>query len=112
MPDSVREVSPALEVAQHSAALVPLCGDCLEDNGLCAQHARDVLPQLARAAWLRLIGLTHTEQTALQEDRSAAIAAPTTVSDASARHAERKRAARHASKLRRATKRFLTAIAA
>lgn len=110
MPNSVREVSYALEVAQHSAALVPLCDDCLEDQGLCQQHARDVLPQLARAAWLRLIGQILTEQTQRQDADAVIPEAP--VSDANARHAERKRAARHASKRRRATKRFLTAIAA
>lgn len=91
--------SYALELAQHVAALIPLCDDCQTDTGLCRQHARDVCPQLARAAWLRLIGQSLTEQKARQDQDTPLPDAP--VSDASIAHAERKRAARTASRQRR-----------
>lgn len=108
LPDYTRKRTPELETAITAASFVPLCDRCLQPHnlGLCERHARDILPQLARASWLRLIGIFLTEQTKLQT------AAP--VYSAHERYAINK-AQRHAAKrAARAQRRqsFLAQIAA
>lgn len=63
-------LSPALSQAftlQLATALeLALCLDCEAKEGLCSAHRWEVLPQLARPAWVRLMGATEAEQTDLQ----------------------------------------------
>lgn len=42
----------------------PVCSECVEQRGLCGRHQcrQAVLPQLAKPAWVRLIGQHLTEQ--------------------------------------------------
>ena len=37
----------------------PLCPQCVSSEGLCAHHAKSVLPQLAQPGWYRLVGVQH-----------------------------------------------------
>jgi hypothetical protein len=82
---------PALGLAED------VCLDCTAQQGLCARHERDVLPQLARnIGWLKMMGEARTEQRGRQR-----AAAPASVSPAGAAHKLRQASARATARIRR-----------
>jgi hypothetical protein len=48
---------------------IPLCPDCVSASGLCASHAKGVLPRLAQPHWYRLVGDSYHD---VRKDESAA----------------------------------------
>lgn len=55
MRDTARGPTFGVMPLSGVAAEAP-CADCIAHGGLCAVHARHVLPQLAQPAWIRMIG--------------------------------------------------------
>jgi hypothetical protein len=51
--------------------LPPLCPECVRASGLCASHAKGVLPQLAQPFWYQLVGTDHRhEEQRVQDEMS------------------------------------------
>lgn len=78
-----------------AALTVALCVPCLNHDGLCERHAKEVLPQLAQPGWVRLIGIARVEQTKAQQVQEV----PVSPQQASWR--ERRKAARKTAKSKR-----------
>lgn len=71
-----------------------VCLPCLEQEGLCQKHTRDVCPQLAKnIGWLKLMGSNHAD--------ARKVSKPASVSEQQKGWRERRDAARSASKKRK-----------
>lgn len=66
LPGLSSDPTNALAEALALAAACATCPDCEAKAGLCNAHKWEILPQLARPAWVRLMGATIIEQADLQ----------------------------------------------
>lgn len=82
--------------AEAIPEIEPVCRACVRADGLCARHESDVLPQIARPGWVRLIGVS-----LVSPHRQAQIDKPATVSPQRQSYIQRRDIARSTARSKR-----------